>query len=149
MNCFQKKNLQEQIENHDYWMTMAFMFAVKSKNNRACVLVNSANRLISYGIENPPEFAESTKILIPAEIQAIIGCKNEIINANLYITSPPNRDAAMAIIACTGIKSVYYYPKENMDLDAKNKIQCVFVDVNELETNLNWTRDYFDSLEHK
>jgi hypothetical protein len=87
--------------------------------------------------------------LIPAEIQAIIGCKNEIINANLYITSPPTRDSAMTIIACTGIKSVYYYPKENIDLDAKNKIQCVFVDVNELETNLNWTRDYFDSLEHK
>lgn len=147
MNFFQKKSLHEQIESHDYWMTMAFMFAVKSKTNNACVLVNNANKMISYGVESSPEFAESTKILIPAEVQAIVSCKSEIINANLYTTSPPSKDAAMTIIACTGIKGVYYYPKENMDLDAKNKIQCVFVDVNELETNLNWIRDYFDSLE--
>lgn len=127
---------------------MAFMFAVRSKKNNACIIVEGENKFVSYGLESSPQFCNSSDIVIPAEVSAIVNCKTEVINGTLYLTSPPTREGYMSIICMSGIKTVCYFPKCDESDEVINNLKDAFIEIKKMENSLGWARDYFDSLDN-
>ena len=137
------------MESHDYWMGMAFMFAVRSKCGNASLMVENGENLIAYGLENPVSISASGKIFIPSHIKAILNCKADYYNAIMYCTSPPTQESALTIAATQGLKQIFYYPSQECDKSVSDLLGSVYCDISPYKCNLNWMRDYFACLEHK
>jgi hypothetical protein len=137
------------VDAHDYWMGMAFMFASKSKVKNATLLVENGDKLISYGLENPFTITSSSTYMVPSQIRAILNCNVEHYNTTMYCTSPPTMESVYTIVAKNSIKQVVFYPCKECDQDVIDVFLSVFCEINAYKCNLNWMRDYFDTIEHK
>ena len=150
MSQIKKKKYWSQIESHDYWMGMAFMYAIKSRTGNASLIIDASGKMTSYGLESPPYISSSqNSVVIPSEINAVLNNKSELIDGTIYSTSPPTYEAVLTIIANSGFKKIYYYPTCDIDSRSVEAIKSVFIDIEEYKCNLNWIRDYFMCLEHK
>lgn len=144
-----KDKFWHNIDPHDYWMGMAFMFAARSKVKHATLMVENEEKLISYGLENPSPISSNSMIMVPSQVRAILNCNCEFYNTVMYCTSCPTIESAYTIIAKNGIKNVVYNSLDECDKVVTDIFHSVFCEITPYNCNLNWLRDYFDTLEHK
>ena len=110
----------------------------------------SSDLMIAYGLDAFPNFSDSKKHIVPSAIVAIMKMKDSLHTVNIYSTSPPSYESALALLTCQNIKSFVYYPQKcEVDQKALDALKSIYCDVICHESNLNWTRDYFMGIEHK
>ena len=127
-------------------MALAFILGAKSPTGNAAIIVENS-KLISTGLETHPPVTDEINCLVPAELIALIDKNKEITSATLYLTKPPDHNAALAITACIGIRKVVYYASKPIDSKVLSVLSGSFGEIDEYKGNLNWIYDYIDALD--
>lgn len=130
-------------------MGITFLIAAKSKYGNASIIVDNNDKLLCYGLESNSLFCDSTKYIIPSHITAILNYDKSYHNVVMYSSNPPSYASALAIMACSGIKSIYYFPKTEIEENVLDMIRSSYCDIEAFECNLNWIRDYFATINNK
>lgn len=111
---------------HKRFLQLAKHIAAWSKDDSTkvgCVIIDNCNRIVSTGYNGPPiKFNDKLVVnrqikiatTIHAELNAILFAKRDLSNCTLYVTHFPCK-ACAAVIAQTGIKTVYTTKNEDFD----------------------------------
>lgn len=137
---FQNKD----IAKDDYWMAIALLIGANpnSANNQGCVIVDNDNKIIASGYTT--KLVDKNKSnLIHAELNAMLNLKSKFYFETAYITHTPCKWCVFAFIAA-GVSRAIYLPTE--ELDSNIIFDSSSFVLSEYKGNLNWTRDYFNSI---
>jgi hypothetical protein len=135
-----KKDFFENVDQDDFWMTMALMFASRSPKSGASLLVES-NKLLYAGSEY---IRYGAKQITPAEVDVVLNCKVPYNNGTIYSTKTPSHTSISLYLASPKIhRVVYLSTKEDEKLEEMVGTALQLV---KFDGNLNWVRDYVKNL---
>lgn len=147
----QKDSHRCDLRNDDYWMGVAFMIASSPSSifNEGCIIVNSNNEIISVGFDSLPNgldgnYSKSDHV-VHAEMNAITQCKVSIFNSTVFITYTPCYNCVLTLVAAQ-VRKIVYFSTGKLDAESRDLIDKIAFKVEEFKGNLNWMRDYIQSL---
>lgn len=142
----------EILRNDDYWMGVALMIASSPSSvfNEGCVILDSNNCMLGVGFDSlPVGLSDSyTKAdhIVHAEMNAIANCKSSIFNGTVYITYTPCYNCLLTLVTVK-VRKVVYFSTGQLDIESKDLVDKVGLKIEEFKGNLNWIRDYIQSLD--
>ena len=141
-----KNQKESAISRDDYWIGMAFMIAAGSKNlQQGAVIIGPSSELLSMACDGFPKNQDS-KHTVPAEINAMFGSGSLLQNGTIYLTHTPCYNSCLAILAAS-IKRIVYFHTTPLDKNCSDVIRSTYAQIEEFHGNLNWMRDYLQTLD--
>lgn len=140
------------LRNDDYWMGVALMIASSPSSifNEGCVILDANNQMIGAGFDSLPNGLDRNHIksshVVHAEMNAIANCKSTLFNSNVYITYTPCYNCVLTLIACQ-VRRIIFFSTGQLDVESKDLIDKMGFNIEEFRGNLNWMRDYIQSLD--
>lgn len=148
------KKLNNYIGWHDYFINIAYLSAMRSKDPNTkvgCCIVNEDNRIVGTGYNGAPITIKDKDIpwhnvedkiynkynfVIHAEINAILNSNNaDLKNNSLYVTHFPCNDCAKIIIQ-KKITTIYFYDNKHYNDDICKVSKILFKMANIKTINL-------------
>lgn len=138
----------QRLSDHDYFMGLAWMASVRSKQAKSALFVDN-NNVLHTTINNKANalLPDDDKFNLDASICLLNTINSLSCSGTLYLTYTPDANTILILLNSL-VKKVVYYETEAVNTDIDNlcsNANLIFV---KYEGNLNWMKDYIYLLKH-